>query len=116
MGLQCYNKRGNKYGAKRTTVDGIEFDSKLEANRWSELRLLERAGVIAELERQKEYVIIPKSQYGRKIVYRADFVYKTKEGETVVEDVKSAATKTAVYKIKKRMMGEIYGIQVREIT
>lgn len=91
----------NKYGAKKTTVDGIVFDSKLEANRWCELRLLERAGVIKDLERQKEYVLIDKSKYGRKIVYKADFVYTTKDGKEVIEDTKSSATKTQVYLLKK---------------
>lgn len=109
-------KKENKYGAKKTTVDGIVFDSRLEASRWSELRNLEKAGVIKNLERQKEFVLIDKSEYGRKVVYKADFVYETKEGKMVVEDTKSAATKTGVYKLKKRMVAERYGIIIKEIT
>ena len=49
----------SKYGAKKVTVDGITFDSKKEANRWCELRLMERAGVITGLERQVKFVLIP---------------------------------------------------------
>lgn len=115
MARIIYNKPRNKYGATRVTVDGITFDSKLEASRWCELKLLERAGVIKHLERQKEYVLIDKSKYGRKIVYIADFVYEDKDGKFVVEDTKSTATMTDVYKLKKRMIAERYGIQIKEV-
>jgi len=46
----------SKYRNRKTVVDGITFDSKREAARWQELKLLERAGEITELERQVEYV------------------------------------------------------------
>lgn len=104
----------NKYGARRTTVDGITFDSKAEADRYCELKLLERCGVIADLERQRKFTIVSQSKYGRALYYIADFVY-TENGKTVVEDVKSKATATAVYKLKKRLMAEIHGIEIREV-
>ena len=104
----------NKYGARKTVVDGIVFDSKAEANRWCELRVLERCGVISGLERQRKYPLIRKSRYGGEICYVADFVYR-ENGETVVEDVKSKATATPLYRLKKRLMAEIHGIEIREV-
>lgn len=100
-----------KYRNKKTSADGIRFDSKREANRYIELKLLERAGAIKDLRRQVPYVLINKSRYGRAIKYVADFVYY--EGnKRVVEDVKGV--RTPVYKLKKRLMAEIYGIEVKE--
>jgi hypothetical protein len=100
-----------KYHNSKTSVDGIRFDSKREANRYMELKLLEKAGVIKDLRRQVPYVLINKSCYGRAIKYVADFVYY--EGDKlVVEDVKGV--RTPVYKLKKRLMAERFGIEVKE--
>ena len=101
----------NKYHNSKTSVDGIRFDSKREANRYMELKLLEKAGVIKDLRRQVPYVIINKSRYGRAIKYVADFVY-LENGQLVVEDVKGV--RTPVYRLKKRLMAEVYGIEVKE--
>ena len=49
----------NKYGAKKLIIDGETFDSRMEARRWRELRLLQRAGEIDGLQRQVKYVLIP---------------------------------------------------------
>lgn len=100
-----------KYRNKKTSVDGIRFDSKREANRYMELKLLERAGAIKDLRRQVSYVLINKSRYGRAIKYVADFVYY-EDGKLVVEDVKGV--RTPVYKLKKRLMAEVYGIEIKE--
>lgn len=110
MIINYRSKFGNQ---KLTTADG-KFDSKLEYYRYQQLRLLERAGKISALERQKEFVLIDKSTYGNKIVYRADFAYKI-GNEIVVEDCKSDATITPVYKLKKRLLAERYGLKIREI-
>lgn len=104
----------NKYHNNKFTADGYTWDSNKEYNHWCELKLLERVGKIWALERQKEYVLIDKSRYGRSIIYRADFVYQTTNG-TVVEDVKSEATKTPLYKLKKRLLAERYKIEIKEI-
>ena len=101
----------SKYHAIRTEVDGIKFDSKKEAKIYSELKLLERAHEISNLQLQVPYVLIEKSKYGRQIKYVADFVYKEK-GKTVVADAKGM--RTDVYKLKKRMMAEKYGIEILE--
>ena len=101
----------NKYRAKKTTVDGITFDSKREAIRYKELKLLERAGYIQDLQLQVPYVLIDKSKYGMAVKYYADFVY-TENNQTIVED--SKGMKTPIYKLKKRMMAERYGIIIKE--
>ena len=103
----------NKYRNKKTVVDGITFDSKREANRYCELILLEKAGKIYNLRCQPR---IPLMVNGKKIGhYIGDFEYYV-NGETIIEDVKSLVTKTAVYKIKKKIL-ETYDppIYVREI-
>lgn len=102
----------SKYNARETWVDGIRFDSRKEAARWNQLVMLERAGVIMGLRRQVPYVLIDKSAHGRAIRYIADFAYM-QDGQEVVEDAKGV--KTPVYKLKRRMMAERYGIIIKEV-
>ena len=99
-------------------VDGITFDSKKEATRYSELKLLQRAGEIFDLQRQVPFTLIPKQvrdgkTIERPCVYKADFVYKDKDGTEIVEDVKGVCTKE--YRIKKKLMLWQFGIVVREV-
>ena len=107
----------NKYRNKKVTLDGIEFDSKKEARRYAELKMLERAGMIQDLELQKKYVLIP-SQYinkrcvEREVAYKADFVY-TQNGETVVEDTKGM--RTDKYIIKRKLLLYRHGLRIREV-
>ena len=129
-----YNRYGSntKYHAKKTEVDGIVFDSKREADRYCELKILEKAGEIKALLLQKDFLLIP-AQYetyerygkngqrlvdGRKLierqcVYRADFTYYDKDGNLVVEDVKGV--KTPEYKIKKKLMLYLLNIKIKEV-
>lgn len=114
-------QRRNKYHAKRTTVDGISFDSQKEARRWSELLLLQQAGKISGLIRQPVYRIYVKPMLNAGDAdpikcgeYRGDFQYY-ESGRKVVEDVKSAPTKTAVYRLKKKLVEVLYGIQIEEV-
>lgn len=102
----------SKYGAVKTEIDGIKFDSKHEASRYRELRLLEQAGEITNLHLQVPFELIPKSKYGMPIRYIADFVYNDKNNEQIVEDAKGV--KTPVYRLKRRMMEEKYGIEIKE--
>ena len=102
----------SKYRAKPTVIDGIRFASRKEAQRYTELRLLERAGQISELRLQVPYELIPKHGRERAIKYIADFVYN-EGGKTIVEDVKGY--RTDVYKLKRRLMYERYGIEIREV-
>lgn len=117
--------------AARITPEGntLEFDSQKEARRYDELVLLLTAGKIRELKLQPEYTL--QEAYTtlegvrvRAIRYQGDFSYERAtspdcNGEIhwlrVVEDVKSPATKTRVYEIKKKLMQERFGIDVREV-
>ena len=98
-----------KYHAQRTEIDGVTFDSKGEAARWQELKLLERAGQISGLERQIKYALVVN---GVKLgAYVADYRY-TENGEQVVEDFKGVVT--PVYRLKKKLMKALYSIDVLE--
>lgn len=103
-----------------TTVDGIKFRSKKEANRYCELKLLERAGKIKNLKLQVKYELYPSLEISNvfftKILYICDFQYESKYG-TCVEDVKGrkAGIQYDIFKIKKRLMWEKYSIYVIEI-
>ena len=106
----------NKYHAKKVTVDGIEFDSRKEANRYFELLTMQKAGLIRDLERQPEFELIPKCGKERAAKYHADFAYTDNAtGKTVVEDVKSRATKTKDYILRRKIMNWRYDIQIREV-
>ena len=109
----------SKYHSKKVIVDGIEFDSKKEAKRYSELKLLERAGNIKELELQKVFELQEgfkkNGKTYRKITYKADFYYfDNRAGKYICEDVKGF--KTEVYKLKKKMFECKYkDLELREL-
>lgn len=108
---------GNKYHNRKTILDGIKFDSKREAQRYRELKLLESAGLVSGIELQVPYELVPDMVFdGRKVQgvrYIADFRYTDENGQTVVEDAKGM--RTAVYTIKKKLMMWRYGIKIREV-
>lgn len=113
-------RRYSKFNAKKTVIDGIKFDSKREAERYCELKLLEKAKEIRNLELQPRFLLQDKfkdkqGKTHRKIEYVADFLYIDKQGRNVVEDVKGVLTD--VYKIKKKMFFKKYDDQyeLREI-
>jgi len=108
----------SKYHAKKTFVDGIKFDSKREAARYLELKALEKAGIIKNLERQIPYVLLegvpgPEGKKLRPMKYIADFRYEDSSGNIITEDSKGFLTKE--YKIKKRLMWQLLGINVIEV-
>ena len=104
----------NKYHASKTELDGIRFDSRKEAARYSELKLLERAGAIRDLQLQVPFELIPKQEGERACTYVADFVYTdTRTGRQVVEDAKGM--RTDVYKIKRKLMLWRHGIRISEV-
>ena len=82
----------NKYRAVRAAVDGYVFDSLFEAERWMELKMLEKAGVIKDLRRQVRFEVIPETKRNRAHHYTADFSY-TENGKAVAEDVKGVKTR-----------------------
>ena len=99
----------NKFNAKKTKVDGIEYDSKWEAQKGTELRRKEEMGLIKDLKRQvvfelQEGFINNQGKKMRPITYIADFMYFDCEmGKTVVMDTKSKATRTDAYMIKRKL-------------
>lgn len=116
--------RISKYRNRETYLDGMIFDSKKEAQRWAELKLMEKAGEIINLQRQRKFELVPaiKGPRGgtaqRAVSYIADFEYFEKKGSVwvrVVEDVKSPATRTQAYIIKKKLMLWRHGIEIREV-
>lgn len=108
-------KKANKYGARKTIVDGITFDSKKESNRYVELKLLEKQHLISELNTQTKFNLIPKQDGERAVNYYADFTY-IDNGVLIVEDVKSAATrKRQDYIIKRKLMLYVHNIKIKEI-
>ena len=109
----------HKYNARKTTIDGITFDSMAEARRYSELLLLERAGEIADLEMHPRFEIqpaftLPSGEKFAAVRYEADFRYVDKRtGERIVEDVKGV--ETPVFKLKRKMMAHVHGISVQVV-
>ena len=106
-----------KYGNRKVIHDGIEFDSMKEAHRYCELKLMQRAGVISDLQLQVPFELIPTQRIEGKLAekavnYVADFVYK-QNGQTVVEDTKGMRTKE--YIIKRKLMLYVHGIRIREV-
>lgn len=96
-----------KYKNIKTILDGIKFDSKKEANRYNELKLLERANKISNLKLQVPFELIPKQKDELKVTYKADFMYFDKElNEWIVEDVKGVKTKD--YIIKRKLFKHKY--------
>lgn len=133
-----YKRKGyNKYGAKKCSLMGASFDSRLEGNREIFLLGALKEGKIKNLRRQVEFELIPKQTYKvekqlktkvkevervaeQRCYYVADFVYEKRmlDGtwQTVVEDTKSEVTRTADYIIKRKLMLFRHGIRIREIT
>lgn len=100
----------NKFRAKKTTLDGIKFDSKLEAEYYTHLKLLEKAGKISNLQRQVPFELLPAytDSTGKKIrpiKYKADFVFNRGE-EKIIVDVKGVQTRE--FKLKWKLLGYKY--------
>jgi hypothetical protein len=105
-------RKNSKYGNKPCVVDGIKFASKAEARRYGELLLLEKSGEISDLKLQPRYTFeVNGVHVGH---YTADFSYAT-AGGNVVEDVKSKASITEAYVVRRRLMLALHGIAITEI-
>jgi hypothetical protein len=101
----------DKYHNRKTTIDGITFDSKREAERYCELKLLQKAGKICRLSLQPKYLLLQSFKKNgktfREINYIADFAYHDIEKQImVVEDVKGVETEA--FKIKRKMFEAKY--------
>ena len=109
-----------KYKAKKTVVDGITFDSMKEAKRYGVLKMMEKSGVIRNLELQPSFDCYVNQV--KVCTYKADFQYfmqhgkgpQNQEGYTVVEDVKGF--KTPVYTLKKKLVEACHiGVKIEEV-
>ena len=105
----------SKYHARKTVVDGIQFDSAKEAKRYAKLRDMEEAGKIQHFRLQVPFELLPSFECDgvkyREMKYVADFVY-VRDGKVVVEDCKGF--KTAEYKMKKKLMAYVNHINIEE--
>jgi hypothetical protein len=101
----------SKYGARKVETDGILFDSIAERNRYQDLKLLQQAGEIKDLELQVKFPLIVNDM--KVATYIADFVYREcSNNQVVVEDVKGF--RTPEYRLKKKLMLAIYSISIFE--
>jgi hypothetical protein len=105
-------RRPNKYFAKKTVAMGLKFDSKWEAERWGQLKSMERAGIVTQLERQIRYDLTINDV--KICSYIADFRYLLEEEnglfKLVVEDAKGILTPE--FKLKKKLMKAIHNIEL----
>lgn len=129
LGQQMQEKeRRNKFNAQPDTRGDIRFASRAEARRYDELMLMLKAGKIRDLRLQPQFTLqeaytTPDGNRIKATRYQADFSYERHnedtpwllEWERVVEDVKSKATKTRVYAIKKKMLMDRFGIEITEV-
>jgi len=107
-----------KYRNVPTEVDGIKFPSKRQANRYRELKLMEKHGAIIGLELERWFDLVVNGV--RVAKYRADFTYaevirKAPDTDEIVEVVEdSKGFRTRDYRIKKKLMKAIHGIEIKE--
>lgn len=114
--------RYSKYKAVKMVIDGVTFDSGLEAARYKQLKLLEEAGTIKNLILQPKFRLMDSYRYDGKAIraidYIADFMYE-ENGKTIVEDVKGIRTKDYIIKsklfIKKHILELKYVDEFREL-
>lgn len=97
----------NKYGAKKTIIDGITFDSKRESQHYVHLKIREKAGEIYNLELQPVYQIIIGDMKICKVI--PDFRY-VESNVTVVEDVKGMDT--AISRLKRKLVKAVHGVDI----
>lgn len=130
MAWNYYKKGQSKYKAQKTEYNGVIYDSKKEAQRASELSIMEKLGIISHVQRQVKFVLVPAQRepdiigakggikkgkvIERELSYIADFVYIDEQsGQTIVEDTKGF--RTPEYKIKRKLMLYFHNIRIREV-
>ena len=113
----------SKFHSKKTTIDGIIFQSEKEAERYVFLKILQSQGEISALEIQPKFEVWIKGQWI--FSYTADFRYK-KDGQAIVEDVKGEdkqcrpgkkpfTTQTPIYRLKKKLVKALLGVEITEV-
>ena len=122
----------SKYGNRKVTIEGINFDSEREAKRYLILKEYQNRGDISDLKLQVVYELIPAIKELKTVVlktktiqkevtiqqaitYRCDFTY-IKDEKLIVEDVKiSPKMLPPEYKLKKKLLRYVHGIDIREV-
>lgn len=121
MSVRTFSIPGRaKYSNRKVEIDGIRFDSAKEAKVYQDLMSLKQVGEIKGFDRQVKYELVPTQRRDGKIVerpvyYVADFVIHENDGTTTVVDVKSPATRTPAYVIKRKLMLHQHNIQIVEV-
>ena len=99
--------KGSKFGAIKTEIDGVKFDSKVESKYYLHLKDLESQGELSQLDCQPTFTLMEgfrrKGVKIRDIVYKSDFKYLRKDGKTVVADVKGGDS-TPEFKLKAKLL------------
>lgn len=112
--------RSGKVPHQRIVANGIEFDSKAEHDRYLELLVMQRAGIISDLRCHPRWEVIPSQKVpGHRgfmaAHYTADFAY-IRDGVEHVEDVKSTYTREdQAYILRRKLMYQVHGIYVEEV-
>lgn len=111
QGHEVVTPAENKFHNKIVEIDGIKFRSKLEGNRYLQLKLMKASGFVQDFQKQVEYRL---EHNGVLITrYRADFVVTYADGTVVVEDTKGVETEA--FRIKKNLMLALLGIEIQLI-
>jgi hypothetical protein len=104
-------RRRSKYGSKKTIRDGIEFSSKKEALRYQELKQLQKAGLVQEIEMQPKFILQEAFRKNGKLIraiyYVGDFRVTFSVGTQELEDVKGRFI-TEVFKLKQKLFEKRY--------
>lgn len=116
---QAKPEKASKFKNQKIEIDGFKFDSKKEGKRYQDLKILQRAGQIHDLQMQVVFVLVPAVVLdGRKkpaMRYVADFTYM-QGGLKIVEDVKSCATRRLpAYRQKKHLLKVVHGLDIQEV-
>lgn len=117
FGARPGGQRKNKFGARRTPVDGIMFDSAKEARRYQQLMLEVRHGSVSDLKLQVEFPIVtvrPNGEHATVAKYVADFTYTRHyadgDEEFIVEDAKGV--RTPEFNLKKKLVEAFHGVDI----
>lgn len=119
LGIDVGDIKESKYKSRKVTLDGITFPSQKEANKYAELKILQRAGEVIELELQPVFLLLEghrdkNGKWHRPIKYKADFRVTYKDGKIEVIDTKGY--QTPAYRMKKKMLLDRYpGINFLEV-
>ena len=117
--LVIRRNKENKYHNKKALYKNIQFDSTKEMSWYIKFELMQKAGLIHDLKRQVPFELLQTFRLGnktyRKAEYIADFTYFDKNGKFHVIDVKSKATRTQVYQLKKKLLAWKYSIEIEEV-